>query len=255
MARFQSTSSDRLSEPFLLQLARGQIPGHFHVNKFGRNTACVAAGAEEIWDGSAVYVFPATALMTSMSQTADQAAMQGQTIEWQGLDANWNRVTQTAKLDAANTTTVVTLDTPMIRCFRGRVLANVVGDSNIRCHNAGETQDYAIIGIGNNQTLMAIYTIPANHSGYLTNYWAHHNPAAGQQFTSNAIKMWGADNERGYAKQLKHIVGVAEDGGFVHPFVPFLKFTEKSDVYITSSPVAAAADISAGFDLIMVDES
>ncbi len=254
MAHYPSTTADRSSEPFLLQLSRGQIAGHEFINKFGRNSSVASNGTEEVWDGSAVYSFPATALITSMSQTTDQSAMRGKQIEWQGLDANWNQVTQVAKLDATLTTNVVTLDTPMLRCFRGGVLANVVGDSPIRCHNAVENQDYAIIDTGNNQTLMAIYAIPANHTGYLTNYWAHHNPTTGQTFTSNPIRLWAADNARNYAKQLKHIVGIAADGGFIHPFEPYLMLTEKTDIYLTSSPVSGVADISAGFDIIIVEE-
>ena len=31
------------------------------------------------------------------------------------------------------------------------------------------------------------------------------------------------------------------------------RFTEKTDVFITSTPVGAAADISAGFDLYLMD--
>jgi hypothetical protein len=112
----------------------------------------------------------------------------------------------------------------------------------------------AIITAGNNQTLMAIYTIPADMVGYMTNYWAHHNPTTGQTFTSNPIELWAADRANGWAPQLKHVVGIAADGMFVHPFHPFLKFTEKTDIFITSSPVSGAADISAGFDLICTND-
>jgi hypothetical protein len=238
---------------YALEVSRGNINGVSWVNKFGRNTDCAASSSEEIWDGSAAYSWPATALMTSISQTADQVAMRGATIEVQGLDANWALTVQNATLDASNTTTVVTLTTPLIRVFRMKVLANVVGDSNIRVHNAGETQDYAIITTGNNQTQMAIYTVPADKTAYMVNYWAHHNPTTGQTFTSNPIKVWARDNANSYESQLKHAVGVAEDGFFQHHFEPYVKFTEKTDIYITSSPTGAAADISAGFDLYVVD--
>ena len=151
----------RLTGNQALEAASGNNTGMTSVNKFGRNSAVDIDVQEEIWDGSIAYSFPATALMTSISQTADQATLRGGTIEIQGLDANWDLVVQTATLDASDTTTVVTLTTPLIRCFRMRVLENVVTTSPIRVHNAGETVDYAIISVGNNQTLMAIYTVPA----------------------------------------------------------------------------------------------
>ena len=222
------------------------------VNKFGRNTAVAIGVEEEVWDGSAAYVYPATALMTSISQTTDQAAMQGETIEIQGLDANWAAVTQNAVLNASDTTTVVTLTTPLIRCFRMKVLSSVVGDSTIRVHNAGETQDYAIISTGANQTQMAIYTVPADKIAYLTCYYAHVNPGTNLDPTSMPIRMWARDNANSYAPQLKHVVGQVSDG-FQHFFDPYLRFTEKTDIYLTAQPVGKAADVSAGFDLILAD--
>jgi len=61
--------------------------------------------------------------MTSISQTTDQVAMRSAVIEVQGLDASWDAVTQNATLDASDTTTVVTLTTPLIRVFRMKVLS------------------------------------------------------------------------------------------------------------------------------------
>ena len=190
--------------------------------------------------------------MTSISQTADQAALNGETIEVQGLDTNWAAVTQTAVLGTPSTT-VVTLTTPLIRCFRMKVLADTVSDSPIRCHNAGETQDYAIISIGANQTQMAIYTVPADKVAYVTNYYAAVNPATNLDPTSNPITLWARDNANGYAPQLKHVLGLTS-GHFQHFFDPYYRFTEKTDIYMTAEPVGKAADISAGFDLILTND-
>lgn len=238
-----------------LQIAMGIWPGISHVNKFGESPDITGSSVEEIWDGAAAYSWPATALMTSISQTTDQAAMRGATIEVQGLDANWEQVTQEATLDGTLTTNVVTLGTPLIRCFRMRVLANVVSTSPIRVHNAGETQDYAIIQTGNNQTLMAIYTVPAGHTGYVTGYYASHHRATGQAPTGLHTTLWARDNANGYEKQIKHVYGLPLNGDFSHDFKPYTKFTEKTDLFLTGAPVGADADISAGFDLILVDNS
>lgn len=244
----------KLTPNYSIYAASGADSNVTAINKFGRNSAVANGGTEEIWDGSAAYVWPTTAVITKVSQTSDQAAMQGELVEVQGLDANWNEVTQNVTLNASDTTTPVTLSTALIRIFRMRVLANVVIDSTIRAHNTAESQDYAVISVGENQTQMAIYTIPADKVGYVTNYYAHHNPVTGQQFTSNPIRLWARDNANSYEKQLKHVVGIAEDGFFQHTFNPYIKFTEKTDIFITSSPVSGAADISAGFDLILTND-
>jgi len=238
---------------YALEVSRGNVTGVTWVNKFGRNENIASGATEEIWDGSAVYVFPATALMTSISQTTDQAAMRGATIEVQGLDANYALTLQNATLDASDTTTVVTLTTALIRCFRMKVLADVVSTSTIRVHNAGETVDYAIIGTGYNQTLMAIYTVPAGKTAYMPNYYAHHNPATNLDPTSNPVRLWARDNANSYESQIKHVVGLPTNGGFQHFFEAYPKFTEKTDIYMTASPVGKAADVSAGFDLYLID--
>jgi len=235
-----------------LEAASGHNAAMTSVNKFGRNSNVAIGVEEEIWDGSAAYVFPATALMTSISQTTDQAALNGETIEVQGLDANWDLVIQNAVLGAPSTG-VVTLTTPLIRCFRMKVLSGIVTDSPVRVHNAGETQDYAIIGIGNNQTLMAIYTVPNGKVAYMLCYYAHVNPGTNLDPTSMPIRVWARDNENGYAPQLKHVVGQTSSG-FQHFFTPYAKFTGKTDIYITAQPVGKAADVTAGFDLIIINE-
>jgi hypothetical protein len=252
---FAGGEGKKVRDP-ILDFARGETRGFTCVNKFGRNSTVASGGTEEIWDGSAAYSFPATALMTSISQTTDQAAMRGENVEIQGLDANWDLVVQTATLDATLTTNVVTLTTPLIRVFRASVQANVVTTSNIRIHNAGETQDYAVIGTGNNQTLMAIYTVPNGKTAYMTNYYAQVNPGGGAPTTLN-IKMWARDNENGYEKQIKHVLGLNGDidtfSHFQHLFIPHKVFTEKTDIYLEATTAAAAADVSAGFDLILID--
>jgi hypothetical protein len=247
----------KLGSQLNLYPASGADSTFTSVNKFGRNTAVASGGTEEIWDGSAAYVFPTdTSQMTHIRSAVDSATTQGAVIEVQGLDANWAAVTQTKALDGTDSTTEVELDTPLIRAFRMKVLDGSVMDQDIWLGD----DDFvvaaarAIITAGENQTLMAIYTVPADKVAYLTNYYAHHNPTTGQTFTSNPIRLWAMDNANGYAPQLKHIVGVAADGAFIHEFNPYYKFTEKTDIFITSSPVSGAADISAGFDLILTND-
>jgi len=250
-----SLPSNALNDQWL-NIASGAISGITGVNKFGRNSDVAQDGTEEIWDGSAAYVYPATALMTSMSQTVDQAAMQGETIEIQGLDATWTAVTQEVALNGSNTTTAVTLTTPLIRCFRMKVLADVVGDSPIRVHNVGETQDYAIISPGNNQTKMAVYTVPLGKTAYMVGYYANLNPAAAVGPTSCTIKMAVRDNANSYEAQCKSVLGLDPDATshFFHEFKPYLKIDAQSDIFVTAAPTGKAADISAGFDLILVDD-
>ena len=244
-----------LTDP-MLDIPRGAYSQVTSVNKFGSNPNVASGVQEEIWDGSIAYVFETTAAITHIRSAVDSATTQGAVIEVQGLDGDWNLVIQTKALDGTNSTTEVALDTPLIRCFRMKVLDGSVMDQDIW---AGD-DDFlvaaarAIITAGNNQTLMAIYTVPAGKTAFVTGYYALVIPGAGNP-SALPIKLWGRDNAAGYAAQLKHQLGIDLDfTSYVpHKFAPYYKFTEKTDIYITGQPVGTAAAVTAGFDLILVD--
>lgn len=239
-----------------LSIPMGVYEGISSINKFGRNAAVASGGTEEVWDGSAAYTFPAGALITKINTSADVAGMRGETVEVQGLDANWELVTQTADLDGTNSTTLVVLGTPLRRVFRMKFLSSVVGTSSITAVNDGDTVVYASIEPGNNQTLMAIYTVPAGKTAYMENFYATYNPGVGSPSALN-ILLWATDNANGYARQVKHAKGLTLAGSstFERKFRPYKKFTEKTDIFIEATTVGAAADVSAGFDLILADNA
>jgi hypothetical protein len=244
-----------LDEDFALQLARGHIYNHSTVNKFGRNRTIASGATETIWNGSTLYTFPTdTTTMTHIRAAVDSATTQGAVIELQGLDANWDLVVQTKALDGTNSTTEVELDTALLRCTRMRVLDSSVMDQDIWLGDDDfiVTAAKAIITAGFNQTEMAIYTVPAGHSAYMTSYYAREHPVTGNVATSLNIDLWARDNANGYAPQLKHTLGLAPGGYEQHDFYPYYSFGEKTDIYTTITTVGGTSDMSSGFDLILV---
>ncbi|KKN12841.1 hypothetical protein LCGC14_1012520 [marine sediment metagenome] len=238
----------------MLELSRGSVTGHSCINKFGANLAIASATTEDIWDGGGTYPFPTTADITHIVQAVDQVAMRGANIEVQGLDINWALVTQTKALNAANTTTAVALDTALLRVFRMRVNADVVGDQDIHVQNVGAGTQYATMLAGNNQTLMAIYTVPAGKTAFITNYFADTLVVTAKDPKSVNFRLWVADRANSYEFQLKHAQGINEAGtGITHVFAPYLVVTEKSDIKITAMPADKEVSAHAGFALILVD--
>ena len=78
------------SEPFELQVARGQIAYHESVYKFGNNPV-VADSVETIWAQGGLYSYlsAATVLKVSSSSTNDASAGTGaRTVELFGLDGD-----------------------------------------------------------------------------------------------------------------------------------------------------------------------
>jgi len=89
------------SEPFELQVSRGQIAYHEFIHKFGYNPD-IANSNETIWSQGGVYTYPTSAstMYISSSSTADTAAGTGaRTATVSGLDANFDEISETVSLN------------------------------------------------------------------------------------------------------------------------------------------------------------
>ena len=252
--------SRQFTRDYFLELAMGKVSGQTQVNKFGENPSVGVGTTEDVWDGGGTYAFPASAAITHLRQATDQVGTDGNLpVEIQGLDVNWAAVTQTHNLDGTDTTTEVLLGTALRRVFRLKVNGNVVAAADIwvGATGMGAATAKAIIQAGNNQTLMAIYTVPADKTAYITQYYCDNIPDATRHPDSVAFKLWVADRANTYEFQLKHKRGVPHQApGFNQPFKPYMKITEKSDIKISASVVGGVGEDgnpNAGFDLILVD--
>ena len=139
------------------------------IHKFGSNPEVKQSGLsvsspETIWDGSNEYNFPSDdgenmeIVSTSGSDTQD--------VVVQGLDENFIDKTWTGTLTGSTAVNIGTW-TRIFRAYNDGD-ADFVGDITI--NEVGGSTEYLKILDGNNQTLMAIYTIPADKVGYLTRY-------------------------------------------------------------------------------------
>jgi len=150
-------------EPFDLQVARGQITGHEVLNVFGYSTATPSSGFIAAWENNTAYVFPtvASTMVASSSSASDTAV----TILIDGLDANYNRISESVTLNGTSdvTTTKVFFRINSVITTAG----NAVGTVYVK--NAGGTT-YAQITIGSGKTNMSIYTVPAGYTAYLTQF-------------------------------------------------------------------------------------
>ena len=243
----------------MMDISTGRIPGKASVNKFGANTNIADGVAEIVWSPSGVYTFSTTADIThavssSASDTGD--------VEVQGLDTNWNLVTQTVTL---NGTTGVALTTALLRVFRLKYQDAVTNVGVLQVGVGAVTSAFtagnlrAQIDIGTGQTLMAIYTVPAGKTAYFQKYYGSMvgDPGPPAAEPSYGIwRLWAADRANGYAPQLKHIIAGSLNATSVieHPFNPPPGVTEKTDIYITAQPEGDVGSFTAGFDLILVDD-
>jgi hypothetical protein len=178
----QATHSDNLKVANVedgLSIAKGDVIGTTFIHKFGDAPDFdVTDGYVNIWDGaddgdinSMVYTYSTTADIDSLAcEGADTSD-----YEIQGLDANYDLLIQTV---TATGTTRVAIPIPLIRVFRIKNVGTVdnannvnvfVNDTMVTVPGRPDTITNlrANIHPGNNQTLMALYTIPNGKTGYL----------------------------------------------------------------------------------------
>lgn len=248
-----------------LAIAKGDVANTTFIHKFGNAPDFdTGDGIVTIWDGADSggvdemdYIYSTTADIDSLSSSA---AGDTQDVEVQGLDTNYALVTQTITLTGQ---TRKALDTDLIRIFR---VVNVGATDNagtIYCYvntalSSGvpidTTQVRALVHIGNNQTLMAVYTIPAGKTGYMRDWFAS---IAGANKTSNYLIELRA-RPFGQVFQLKHTSSLSDVGTSYqqHKYEEPEVFAEKTDIEIRVQATAAgvtAASISAGFDIVLID--
>lgn len=142
------------------------------IHKFGSNpdvTSSVSVTSPEtIWDGSSEYEFPpdsGTSIQAISSNGTDN-----QEIVIQGLDENFLEQSWTGDLNGTSAVDVQGSWTRVFRAFNNDS-NDLIGNINI-FKSGDQTTSYAKILNGNNQTLMSVYTIPDNYTGYLVKYQA-----------------------------------------------------------------------------------
>jgi len=244
------------SEPFELQVARRQIAWHYTVHKFGFNSD-IDDTLETVWAQGGLYSYlaAATQLSVSSSSANDTSAGTGaRTVTLSGLDANYAEISETVTL---NGQTAVTTTNSYLRIFRMVVNSAGSGGQNAGVIYAGTgtvtagvpANKYATIVIGDNQTLMAIWTVPANHTAYLLQTDVTVATTQNNKYCTASL----VARPFGEVFQVKDRFVKAESQTTLTYSVP-LKFEEKTDIEYQAIGDSAGADIaiSAAFEIIYI---
>lgn len=120
--------------PYYIQVARGLVDGHKRLFKFGYNSE-IQNISETIWDAGGVYVYPSTAVVMTVTSGAG-ATDNGVAITVQGLDSNYDEVSEEVTL--ASTGTATTTQT-FLRVYRAFVSGSQAITANTTVANGGTT--------------------------------------------------------------------------------------------------------------------
>ena len=244
---------------FALEVQKGNVAGHTAVNKFGRN-GDVDTAEEDIWVGGGIWVAPTTArthdiVSTDANDDGDPAGTDAQTVKIYGLDASWALQEESVTLNG--TSNVATAST-YLRIHRMVVTAAGSGGVNAGTITATAQTDATVtaqIGVGDNQTFMAIYTIPASKTGYMQRVFGDLNTGSGSSVSAE-LRVLIRPNATSEPWQPKQHLAIMSEGtsNMHHPYSIPLKIEAQSDIKIAATGSTNNLDICAGFDLILVDD-
>ncbi len=224
-----------------IPIAAGEVSGYSHINKFGYSNNI--SSLSTVWDGSNIYTYSTVAGTVTVESDAISDGDDGAVIEVQGLDSNYNLVTQNITISGSTGTGT----TDLIRIFRAKVEAAAPGEST----NVGDI-DIDIDGAlrakileDKGQTLMAVYTVPAGKTAYLLNLTLSVDKNVDVLF-----KLMVHPHNDG-AFNIKGQFGTF-GSPIEHSYPVPLKFTEKSDIEIRADAGNTCGG-GATFDIILVD--
>jgi hypothetical protein len=148
-----------------LAIAKGESNGYSVVHKFGANFDIDNnSEPETVWTGGGLYPWSSLETAQTIYCISTSASDTG-TLEIQGLDEDYNVQTETVTLTG---TTAVTTTNTFLRIYRMVYTdtSDNVGTLTARV-TSGTGTVVAQVDAGFNQTLMAIYTVPADYTAYI----------------------------------------------------------------------------------------
>ena len=222
-----------------IDIARGLVCDVSCVNKFGYHGADVSASTvETVWDGNGsvtIMPYPTAGVITVTDNTTDT----GENVVVEGLDANYNLQSETVAVGGTGTLT-------FSRVFRA-FMESTDNTSDVGINQGGTFT--ALIKAGLGQTQMAVYTVPAGKTAFITKIHGSSDRSTGNPSVQFRLKV----REFGSIFRIKGTYGTAGGNQFDYEYPVPLLIEEKSDIRID---VLADAAVKCGaiFDIILVDK-
>jgi hypothetical protein len=250
----QSITRTGRNEPFQLQVSRGQITGH-SVELISGISGSVGTSYTTVWSQNTVYAYLSTASVMKISSSSanDAAAGTGaRTILINGLDANYNEISETVTL---NGQTAVNTVNSYLRVFHITVLTAGSGDAAAGTIYAGTGVVTAgvpavVYGVytANNGSTATIWTVPAGYTAYIVSYASGYGSTTANANGTVALLVRNFGGVFDTISQVKASNG--NQGGLTFEYP--IAVSEKSDIEMRALSSTAGASVTAEFQVIYV---
>jgi len=249
-----SISQNKRTEPFNLQVARGQIAQHQSVVVFGYNSD-VDTSIETVWPYGGILTSPSAALQMKVSSDSanDTAAGTGaRTVYIEGLDANHAVISETVTL---NGQTAVLTTQSFLHVNNFYVATAGSGNSAAGSIYIGTgtvtagvpATVYDVILFDYNARITGSYTVPAGYTAYLEQGLFSAGQVSGSNAVTGRLVTRGQDGIRRTAAIVTLNNGAA-DYAFEYP----VSIPEKTTIEAQAVGAAANNSCSSMFILVLV---
>jgi len=242
------------TEPFEFQVSRGQIPWHTAITVFGYN-ADIDTAEETIWPYGGLQPHPATALSmkVSSSDADDNATGNGaRTVYVEGLDANYNTVSETVTLNGQTAVQTVNSYLRINETYVASAGTSNGAEGDIYFGTGTVTAGvpatvYEIIKFDYNTRVTGHYTVPAGYTAFMDSG----SITVGQTGTANAVSgrlvVTGTNDIR-----LNKAIVTLNTGSVPYPFLFPLVIPEKTDIEAVGQGVGSNNMMSSYFNIVLV---
>ena len=257
MGTYSSATRQGAYEPFELQVARGQVDGHSSFCNFGYNSV-VGTSYETVWIEGGIYTFPSAASVlkvSSSSATDDKDSTGAHTVLIQGVDANYNAISEVVTLEGQ--TQVDTVNS-YLRVNKMIVLTSGTGGTSVGVIYAGTgsaggglpTAIFNRTGVNSNESESAFYTVPAGYTAYINAWTMSSANTAENNNTSTQFVL--RIRPLGGVFGIKALYGVPGNGIYecmaVYPFV----VPEKADIEIRAAANTGTSVASSQLQILLI---
>jgi len=225
------------------QLARDLVRGASSVHKFGAVPQMSINTTGTCWDkNDTLYPWSALTSASVLTAQAVNASDDGKILTVEGLDANYAPQTDTITLSSSGTASTTK---QFLRVYRGYISTgtNNVGVIDVRI--GATTVLYINIGLA--QTLMMIYTVPADKQLLLT------KGACTSQASADASGFFYIRYFGETAFRIQHTFEVSGSDGYEYEFSTPFAVPEKSDIDVRITTRSNNGRYTAAFDGVLVD--
>lgn len=246
------------NKDFSLEIAKGNVPKHSLITKFGHNPDVDTGTAEDLWGQGGIFVPPTAARVHAIVSTSanDTSAGTGmRTVLIRGINGSYVATSETVTMNG--TTPVNTVNSYLhIHLMQsqsagsggvnaGAITATAATDATVTCN----------MDIGEGQSASSIYLVPDGYKAYIMRIRARMNCP-----TANSAAVVGLFTiPFGFALQLKTSIGINNSGSsFVNldyvGSAPFI-VTAKSWINMRCTSVTNNnTDVQGEYDLILVQD-